>query len=88
MKVSYDDKAHFDIMKYFIIFIIYNTLLILLYYSNSILNIINMYKNINKSVFVLIEGGLGNRLMSFAGTIVLSIYFQSKPFCIMINILE
>lgn len=48
-------------------------------------NLIKMYKNKNCSVYVSIGAGLGNRLMSFVGIIVISIYLESKPFCILFN---
>lgn len=51
-------------------------------------NLIKMYKNKNCSVYVSIGAGLGNRLMSFVGIIVISIYLESKPFCILFNIVS
>lgn len=74
-------------MKLFIHYIIYLFISLLLLYQTNILNIFNMYKSTNRIIFVVTKGGLGNRLMSFAGIIVLSIYFKSKPYCIIINII-
>lgn len=51
-------------------------------------NLIKMYNNKNFSVYVSIGAGLGNRLMSFVGIIVISIYLESKPFCILFNIVS
>lgn len=59
------------------------------YFSNiGIISIINtIYSKTNKSVYVNIRAGLGNRLMSFAGVIILSIYFKAKPISIFVYIL-
>lgn len=56
------------------------------YLSNiSIASIINrIYCKTNKIVYVNIRAGLGNRLMSFAGIIILSIYFKAKPISILV----
>lgn len=67
-------------MKYSIIYVSIIFLFFVFYKNNDILNIIQMYKSKNTIVNVLTKGGLGNRLMSFAGIIVLSIIFKSKPF--------
>lgn len=64
-------------MNYFIIYGSIIFLFFVFYKNNDILNIIQMYKSKNTIVNVLIKGGLGNRLMSFAGIIVLSIIFKS-----------
>lgn len=44
--------------------------------------LINMYKSSKQFVYVYADYGLGNRLMSYAASIILSIYYESKPLCI------
>lgn len=77
-------------MKFFII--ILNICLFLLLYKNTsinrIKNLIGMYKKSINSVNVIIRGGLGNRLMSCAGIIVLSIFYELKPTSIISFILN
>lgn len=41
-----------------------------------------IYYTTKNIVNVKVKGGLGNRLMSFAGIILLSIFFKSKPISI------
>lgn len=60
--------------------------ILILNIDNKFLDLIKMYKSTNTSVNVILGSGLGNRLMSFAGIIILSIYFKSKPFCILVVI--
>lgn len=71
-----------SMMILYYITITISILLVIFYYNYNILYIIDMYKKTKTSVSVLTAGGLGNRLMSFAGIIVLSIYYKSKPLCI------
>lgn len=68
-----------------VLFTIFTLFILLFTNKNGILKLVKMYKNSKSSVSVLVRGGLGNRLMSFAGIIVMSIYFKSKPFCIFCN---
>lgn len=44
------------------------------------------YFNCNNNIYTFMIAGLGNRLMSFAGIIILSIYFDRKPKSILVNI--
>lgn len=48
-------------------------------YHISINRLIRMYKSSIDCVSVFIIAGLGNRLMSAANIIVLSIFYKSKP---------
>lgn len=74
-------------MQYFFICVtILIISLLLLHHNSNILNIIKMYGRTNRIINVLIKGGLGNRLMSFSSIIILSIYFKSKPYCIILYI--
>lgn len=50
--------------------------------------IINIYMKSSKSISVNMIAGLGNRIMSFAGIIILSIYFESKPLSIFVYIFD
>lgn len=49
---------------------------------NKYNSLIEMYNSNNQSIFVHIGAGLGNRLMSVVGIILLSIYYESKPLSI------
>lgn len=51
-------------------------------------DIINIYRKSVRSISVNMIAGLGNRLMSFAGIIILSIYFESKPLSISVHIFD
>lgn len=75
-------------MLFIILLTIFMCVLIHINYNNYFLNLIQMYKQSTYSVNVVIQGGLGNRLMSFAGIIVLSIYYKSKPFSILFYIFK
>lgn len=69
-----------------LLFIIIIILRKIRYYSiDGIQELIRMYKSTNtyNYVAVNINAGLGNRLMSLAGLIVLSIFYKSKPICIL-----
>lgn len=69
-----------------IVFIILHLIFLHKYLINlTVKNLIEMYKKATCSVNIIIREGLGNRLMSFAGIIMLSIYYEYKPFCIIIN---
>lgn len=60
-----------------------------IYFLNiSNIKLINMYKKSIYSVNVVNAGGLGNRLMSFTGIIILSIYYEVKPLCIITILLS
>lgn len=48
----------------------------------------SIYMNSKNSVNVYMIAGLGNRLMSFAGIILLSIYYEYKPLSILLNIFD
>lgn len=72
-------------MNYILIYVSIIFLYFLFYKNYDIINIIQMYKSKSTIVNVLIKAGLGNRLMSFAGIIVPSIIFKSKPFCIFVH---
>lgn len=67
-------------------------LLLNIFNSYRILDITNIINNIytktSNVVNIKMLAGLGNRLMSFAGIIILSIIFKSKPFSIDQNILD
>lgn len=70
-----------QIITLFIIFLI----IIVLILNNSFISIkrlIRMYKKSSNYVSVYTIGGLGNRLMSVANIIILSIFYESKPICI------
>lgn len=70
-------------IKYIRAYIILLLYLFYIYFLNiNNIKLINMYKKSIYSVNVVIAGGLGNRLMSFAGIIILSIYYEVKPICI------
>lgn len=63
-------------------FIVFIT--ILLINNNSYIDLIKMFKKTLFSASVNTAGGLGNRLLSFAGIILLSIFYDAKPFCIVL----
>lgn len=68
------------------IIILFNILIFIFiykYFTNiNTKRLIEMYKRSYSSVNVIIQAGLGNRLMSFAGIIILSIYYELKPISI------
>lgn len=57
-------------------------LYILFYSIYPNLNLKTMYKNAKSSIYINMREGLGNRLMSYAGIIALSILYKSKPYSI------
>lgn len=63
-----------------------------LYYLHNtkyfIYKIINMYRKSNYFVDVRMRGGLGNRIMSFAGIIILSMIYECKPLSINLNMIS
>lgn len=73
----------------FSLMIILYVLYISKYNADYITKIIRkIYINNFNSVSVYMIAGLGNRLMSFAGIIILSIFFESKPKSIILNIIS
>lgn len=60
-----------------IVYILYNNRK-----SITPMDLIKMYRISKKSVYVNMIGGLGNRLLSFVGIIIMSIFHKSKPFSI------
>lgn len=77
----------FIVMKIFTILFIVVILIRIndYYFFNGIKKLIIMYKRATNYVCVYINAGLGNRLMSLASIIVLSIIYNSKPMSIYYN---
>lgn len=51
-------------------------------------DLINMFNKNNCTVYINIGSGLGNRLMSVIGIVIMSIFFDSKPKCITASIFK
>lgn len=79
-------------MKYCLVILLYYIVLILFLKVNGsnikIKKLINMYKASKNYVYIYANAGLGYRLMSFFGSIILSIYYESKPLRILFFILK
>lgn len=69
-------------MLYYFLFIYIIFIVIYLLKNNYIdaSKLIKMYMKSKTEVYVVAAGGLGNRLLSFIGIILISVYFKSKPF--------
>lgn len=50
--------------------------------SLNVNNLTEMYKRSQNEIFIHMDGGLGNRILSLVGIILLSVYFKAKPFSI------